>query len=124
MSSKVYHQKGFFQTFLTCLLIIAISFITIRYKTLFVEESATYNLFEFQASLLLATGLLLKWKYIRQITGFVILISLIGTIILIVTTSMEFLLSNIILSIALSLVVYFLLFSNSVKMYVNEAGFQ
>ncbi|KPJ96411.1 MAG: hypothetical protein AMJ53_00725 [Gammaproteobacteria bacterium SG8_11] len=123
MSSNVNQQKGLFQTLLACFIIVTVSFVTQRYKSLFITESGTFNLIEGQASLLLAAGLILKWKYIRLISGLWIIISLVMVIIVIVVTGKEFLLPNILLSIVLSILAYLLLFSNSVKMYVNDSGF-
>lgn len=116
-----FHQKGLFQTVLVGFLIILIGFFTNRYMSLFVGESGNFNLIEPQASILLAAGLLLKWKYIRQIAGFWMLVSLLLVIFAAVSMDRGFLLSNILLCIGLGIILYFLFFSDSLKTYVENA---
>lgn len=90
--------------------------------SLFVGESGNLNLIEPQASILLAAGLLLKWKYIRQITGFWIFISLFLVILTIFAMDKEFIFSNILLSIGFGIILYFLFFSDSLKTYVENTN--
>jgi hypothetical protein len=89
---------------------------------LFIGESGNLNIIEGQASFLLALGLLLKWKYIRLISGLWIILAFVGVLIFIVVIGKEILIPNILLLITLSILGYLLLFSNSLKMYVDDLG--
>lgn len=75
MNEKFYQQKGFYQTLLTSILIISISLITQYKKTLFVQETGNFKIYG-SLGMLLAVGLLLKWKFVREILGVLSLIVL------------------------------------------------
>lgn len=119
MKTKFYQEKGFFLTLLTSILIISIALLTEYKKTLFVHETGNFKIFG-SLGVLCAIGLLLKWKYVRQILGVIVLIALVGIIFIMTGTSKEFLLSYSILLTALVLVAYFLFLSRSVRNYVSN----
>jgi len=120
MASNIFDQKGLFQTVLVGFLIVLVSFFTKRYTSVFFGTSGNLNILELQASILLAAGLLLKWKYIRQIAGFWMLISLLFLIFAIVAMDKEYLLANILLALGLGIILYFLFFSDSLRAYVED----
>jgi len=118
MKVKFYQQEGFFTTLITSVLIILIAIITEHFQSLFVPETGRLKLFG-DVGIILAVGLLLKWKYVRQILGVLVLIATFGLLFIVTNASSEYLLSQSILLIALALITYFLLFSSSVRNYVN-----
>ncbi|NVO11847.1 MAG: hypothetical protein HXX16_17950 [Bacteroidales bacterium] len=120
MKTKLFQEKKFFLTLLTSILIISIVLIIDYKKTLFVHETGHLKILGGGLGIILAIGLILKWKYIRQILGVLVLISLVAVIVMAIGSSKEFLLSYSILLSTLILIAYFLLFSKSVKDYVNS----
>jgi putative effector of murein hydrolase len=120
MKTKFYQEKGFFLTLITSILIILIILIIDYKKTLFVHETGHLKILGGGLGIILAIGLILKWKYIRQILGVLVLMSLFGVIFIAIGSSKEFLLSYSILISTLFLIVYLLLFSKSVKDYINS----
>jgi putative effector of murein hydrolase len=120
MKTKFYQEKGFFLTLLTSILIISIILIIDFKKTLFVRETGHLKILGGGLGIILAIGLILKWKYVRQILGVLVLISLVGVIFIAIGSSKEFLLSYSILLSTLFLIAYLLLFSKSVKDYINS----
>jgi hypothetical protein len=119
MKEKFYQKKGFYQSLFTSVLIIAIAVITDRFKTLFVPETGNLKLFG-GIGIILALGLLLKWKYVRQILAVLVLIALFAMIFILINTSSEFILNQSILLIALAVASYFLILSSSVRNYVKS----
>jgi hypothetical protein len=119
MKEKFYQKKGFYQALFTSVLIIAIEVITGQFKTLFVSESGNLKLFG-GIGIILALGLLLKWKYVRQILGVLVLFALFAMIFILINTSREFILNRSVLLIALAVAFYFLIISSSVRNYVNS----
>jgi hypothetical protein len=119
MKTKFYQEKGFFLTLLTSILVISIALITEYKKTLFVQETGTIKIIG-SLGVLLAIGLLLKWKYARQILGVIVLIGIVGIIFIMTGISKEFLLSYSILLTTLVLIAYFLFLSRSVRNYVSN----
>lgn len=120
MKTRFYQEKGFFLTLITSILIILIILIIDYKKTLFVQETGHLKILGGGLGIILAIGLILKWKYIRQILGVLVLLSLVAVIGMIIGSSKEFLLSYSILLSTLILIAYLLLFSKSVKDYVNS----
>ena len=119
MNKKFYHQKGFYLTLLTSILIISVSLITQYKKALFVHETGNIKIFG-SLGTLLAIGLLLKWKFAREILGVFSLIAFVAIVIIMINTNKEFLISYGILLITLTLIILLLIFSNSVKSFLNN----
>lgn len=119
MNKKFYQQKGFYLTLLTSILIISISLITQYKKTLFVQETGNFKIYG-SLGMLLAVGLLLKWKFVREILGVLSLIVIASTVWIMLNGNKEFLISYGILLIVLIIVLYLLIFSKSVKGFVNR----
>ena len=120
MNNKFYKQKGFLITLITTLLIISIALITEHKKEFFVHENGNIKVFG-SIGITLAIGLLLKWRFVREILGFLVLISIIGFIFInIISSNHDFLVANIILILGLIIVFYLLIISKSVKNYMNN----
>lgn len=119
MKEKLYQRKGFVPTLLTTILIIAIAIITKQFKTLFVHESGNLKVFGV-LGILLAIGLLLRWKYVRQILGVIVLLVTALISYRIFNVEQEFLLSHSILLASLIVIFYFLIVSKSVKYYIEN----
>ncbi len=120
MKTKLFQDKGFLLTLVTSILIILIVLIIDYKKTLFVHETGHLKILGGGLGIILAIGLILKWKYFRQILGVLVSMSLIGVIFIAIGSSKEYLLSYSILLSTLILIAYFLLFSKSVKDYVKS----
>jgi len=118
MKEKFYQRKGFLPTLFTTVLIIAVAVITDHYKTLFVHETGNIKIFG-GLGILLAFGLLLRWKYVRQILGVFALIATTGITFHIFNVDKEFILSTFILLGGLILISYFLIVSESIKSYIG-----
>jgi len=118
MKEKFYLRKGFYSTLFTSILIIAVDIITGYYKTLFVHETGNIKIFG-GLGIILALGLLLRWKYTRKILGFIALIATTGIAFHIFNVDKEFILSTSILLGGLILISYFLIVSKSIKSYIG-----
>ncbi len=119
MKQKIYQQEGFLVTFIVALLVISISLITEHSQSLFVHETGNIRYFG-SFGIILSIGLLLKWRYARIILGFLTLLALIITILILVKTEQEFLLAYTILTIALLFASYLLWFSKALKIYTDD----
>jgi hypothetical protein len=119
MTVKMYQRAGFTQTTIAALLVTLVSLINYLDKDLYVHETGNIKIFG-GAGLLLATGLLLRWRYVRIILGILASISLFGLILITVTTigsSVDFVVPRIILLSMLAFIAYLTLFSKAVKTY-------
>lgn len=101
MISKFYKQPGFYPKLFTTIQIILISVSTIYFKTLYVTESGKFNI-PSNIGIILSLGLLLKWKYIRQILSIFIILSIYGEIMFISTIYQEYIIAHSILYISIS----------------------
>lgn len=119
MKQVLYQQKGFLSTVFTALLIIAIAVTTKYFDSLFVPETGNIKIFG-GIGVILAVGLIFRLKYIRVIIGFLSLIAVLGMTPLIFMAKEPFILPLSILVAALALINYFLLFSKSLKTYVDR----
>jgi len=115
---KTYRQTGFFPTLFITFLITFITLFTHYNKTLFVQETGNFKIFGV-VTIILAFWLLLKWRYVRQILTIIVgvVTVVMGSITFVVPT--EFRTAYIILTGALLLVLYLLIFSTAVKQYVK-----
>lgn len=119
MNQALYRQKGFLSTLFTTLLIIAIAVVTDYFDTLFVPETGNLKIFG-GIGIILAVGLIFKWNHVRLILS---VISAGALIVLILFAGMArdpYIIPRLILSVALALSTYFLLFSKAVKTYVDR----
>ncbi len=115
MNTKFIQQKGFIPTLLASILLIFISEIQHYAKDYFVTETGNFKILG-GLGLILAIGLLLKWRYFRQISA-VISGFLMGVVVIFgIFAGSKFILSYIILATAL-LLLFVLLLSKPVVLY-------
>jgi len=119
MNEALYLQKGFLSTLFTSVLIISIAVATDYFDSLFVPETGKLKIFG-GIGIILAVGLVFKWKYVRFILSIIASIAFLGVIAILTVASVQFILPLSILLAALTLITYFLLFSKSVKTYVDR----
>lgn len=113
---KFYQQKGFWITLLTAILIVSVKLLTSFKYTLFVEEDGSFSMFG-NGGILLAAGLLLKWKHIRKILIVSVFFGLCICIGYAFNPDSPYHLNYMLLGIVLIGISY-LLFSDSVKKYL------
>lgn len=117
MIVKMYQRTGFTQTMVAASLVTLVSLITYVKKDLFVHETGNVQIFG-GAGLLFATGMLLRWRYVRTILGVSVCFSLSGLILITAFgSSQEFLVPRVVLMLTLALIGYLTLFSKAVKIY-------
>jgi len=116
MNKALYSQKGFRSTLLTSLLIISIAIATEYFDALFVHETGNIKIFG-SIGIVLALGLIFKWRYVRNILSVFSFIAFAGSIFMVSGASEEYLIPLSILLATLALINYFLVFSKSVKTY-------
>ncbi len=115
MKIKFIEQKGFIPTLMASLLLIFVSTVNNYAKEYFVPETGHFKLLG-GLGLVLAIGLLLRWRYFRQISA-VISGFLMGIVVIFgISAGSQFLLSYIILATAL-LLLFLLLLSKPVILY-------
>lgn len=119
MNEALYRQKGFLSTLFTTLLIISIAVATDYFDALFVPETGNIKIFG-GIGIILAVGLIFRWKYVRYILGVISFVALFAMIFFISFASEPFILPLSILLAALALITYYLLFSKSLKTYVDR----
>jgi hypothetical protein len=117
MKKVFIYQEGFLSTLLTAVLIFSIAIATEYFQHFFVPETGNIKIFG-GIGILLAIALLLKMKYVRQILSVVTFIAMVVVILIIYMAEREFVYAHSTLLVALGLVAYFLVFSDSVKTYV------
>ncbi len=116
MKEKFYQQKAFYWTLLTSILIITVSLLTHYEKVVLGTGNAkVYG----SLGIVFAIGLLLKWKFVREILAVITLLGLVG-LIFITFSSKELTQSNGILGIALLIISYLLLFCKPVTSYLKS----
>jgi hypothetical protein len=116
---KYYTREGFVPTLIAAMLIVSIALITQFRKDLFVEESGSLKVFG-TLGILLAVGLVLRWRRMREIMGVIVGLSLLMMVpILVMTANTRFFFNYVILSILLSVTLYLLIFSKAVKNYIS-----
>jgi hypothetical protein len=69
-------QTGFRHAVVTCILIVIISLLTSYKKELFVAETGHLKLYGGGIGILLAIGLVLRWRYVREILAVLTAITL------------------------------------------------
>jgi len=116
MNKALYSQKGFWSTLLTSLLIISIAIATEYFETLFVHETGNIKIFG-SIGIVLALGLIFKWRYVRTILSVFSFIALLLSILIVFDASEAYLIPRSILLATLALITYLLIFSKSVKAY-------
>jgi hypothetical protein len=119
MNEALYRQKGFRSTLFTTLLIISIAVVTNYFDTLFVPETGNLKIFG-GIGIILAVGLIFKWKHVRFILAIIASLGFIACIFMVYSASEQFIIPRLILLATLALITYFLLFSKSVKTYVKR----
>lgn len=116
MNEALYSQKGFRSTLFTSLLIISIAIATEYFDTLFVHETGNIKIFG-SIGIVLALGLIFKWRYVRTILSIFSFLALVGSIFMVSDAGEAYLIPRSILLAAIALITYFLIFSKSVKAY-------
>jgi len=119
MNKALYSQKGFRSTLLTSLLIIAIAIATEYFEALFVHETGDIKIFG-GIGIVLALGLIFKWRYVKAILSIFSFMALVGSIFMVSGASEEYLIPLSILLAAIALINYFLVFSKSVETYTSR----
>ncbi|MDE5417058.1 hypothetical protein L3049_03480 [Labilibaculum sp. DW002] len=71
MNLKFYKQKGFLATLCAAIILLAIPIVTDIYKESFLSETGNYKIMG-GFSIILAIGLLAKWKIMWNIAGIII----------------------------------------------------
>ncbi len=118
MKIKFIEQKGFIPTLIASILLIFISTVHNYAKDYFVPETGNFKLLG-GLGLVLAVGLLLKWKYVRQISAVVSGFLMTTVVIIGIFAGSQFLTSYIILATAL-LLLFMLLLSKPVIEYAKS----
>jgi hypothetical protein len=117
MNLKMYQRAGFTQTLVAALLLVLVCQIS-RFKYLFVPETGNIRILG-NFGLLLALGMLLRWRYVRVMVGILMCPALLmlsyGA-----SPSQEFFLSYLALMFVVGLIIYFTLFSKAVKTYFGS----
>ena len=111
--------RGYYLTILIIILVLSIWLATYFGKTLFVYETGNIG---FAKGLipLLSIGLLFKLKYLREILSIIYSLSLIMMLFILFLSNQIFFISNLILTIAICIICYLLIFSRDVKLYVES----
>ena len=119
MKKKYHYQEGFLSTLLTAVLIFLIATATEYFKHFFVHDTGNIKIFG-GIGILLAIGLLFKLRFTRYILSVITFIAMIMATLMIYWSDKEFVYAHSTLLVALGLVAYFLVFSDSVKKYVES----
>lgn len=122
MNTQIVNQKGFKEIVAVTILIIAVSLLTFIKKELFVHESGTMQVYG-SIGVLLAFGLLLKWKYARPIllfiTGFWIIVTFFSGRLLFMEEDIDRAINNLILG-GILIVIFLLLISKPLKTFQTK----
>lgn len=118
MKKRFYYQEGFLSTLLTAILIFSIAIVTEYFKHFFVAETGNIKIFG-GLGILLALGLLLKVRYTRQILSVFAFLAIVVIVFMIYISHIAFIYAHSTLLLALGLIAYLLIFSGSVKKYVE-----
>tara|TARA_R110001583_G_scaffold21469_2_gene81554 strand:+ start:7674 stop:8036 length:363 start_codon:yes stop_codon:yes gene_type:complete len=116
MKKRFHYQEGFLSTLLTAILFFLIATATEYFKHFFVHDTGNIKIFG-GIGILLAIGLLFKVKFTRYILSVITLLAIAMTLFMIFWSGKEFVYAHSTLLVALGLVAYFLVFSDSVKKY-------
>lgn len=119
MKTSIKKQKGLQSVIFVFLIILGISFITSFYKELFVHSTGNIKIFG-STSILLGIGLLLKWKYSREILTMITFFGIMGMAFVVFNSASPYIIPNTILLISLVVLFYLLWISNSIKGYIEN----
>jgi len=117
MKKRFYHQEGFRSTLIIAVLIFSIATATEYFDSLFVHETGNIKIFG-GIGILLAIALLFRMRFVRYILSVITLLAIVMTLLMLYWSGGEFVYAHASLLVALGLIAYFLVFSNSVKTYV------
>jgi hypothetical protein len=118
MNKKLYQRKGFYHALFTSVLIFFIVLGIEIFKMELIPETGKLKYPDFIV-LILALGLVLRWKHVRQILGVISSFASVLIIFSIITSSKEFILARSLLLLALVLVSYLLVVSRALKNYIE-----
>lgn len=117
MDMKLYQKEGFWATFSTAFLLIAIQLTTYYFKEFFVPETGNLKLFG-GLGVILAIALIFKIKLVWYVINVLTFLCLLPVIFMVFWQGQDYLLARLVLLFALvSLIV--LLLSKPVRTYVN-----
>lgn len=112
-------QKGRIEIIFVALFIMAVTLLSNFSKELFVESTGNYKVFG-NLGLLLALGLLLKWKYVRFFSAFSIFAAIIGSLYAVLQFQDKTLAHTALIA-GFSISFYLLVFSKNVKAYMAHS---
>jgi len=119
MKTNIENNKGILATIIAFLIILGITAVTHFYKELFVHPTGNTEMFR-SIGVFLGIGMLLKWKYTREILGVLIFLGIIVRALVVIFSVSPYLIPNTILLISLLILFYLLKISNSVKEYISS----
>ncbi|MRT94578.1 hypothetical protein [Ancylomarina sp. 16SWW S1-10-2] len=119
MKKQFYNQEGFLSTLFTVVLIFAIAIATEYFDSLFVHDTGHIKIFG-GIGVVLAIALLFRLKFVRYILSIITLLAIVATLFMLYGSGGEFVYAHSVLLVSLSLIAYFLVFSNSVQNYVGR----
>ena len=111
-------SKGFYLTLITAILVTAISLLTEYKQELFVPESGNLKFFG-GVGIILSIGLLLKWKYVREILGVLVVFSLFAMAFIFLRSESKFLIPRLGLFLSFGLIAYLLIFAKDLREYIE-----
>ena len=119
MSTPIYRQEGFYHTLAAAVLIIAVSLTTSYFKNSLSVEFVNIKIYG-NLGIIFAIGLILKWKYIPEVTGGISFLASMFVLIGLFFANTQHFLQLISLLIVLIIITYLLLFNTKVKEFQNS----
>ncbi|MBC35838.1 MAG: hypothetical protein CL663_07360 [Bacteroidetes bacterium] len=119
MSTPIHRQEGFFHTLAAAVLIIAVSLTTSYFKNSLSTEYVNIKIYG-NLGIIIAIGLILKWKYIPEVTGGITFLACTFIFISFFFANTQHFLQLIALLIVLIIITYLLLFNTKVKAFQNS----
>ncbi len=117
MNLKFHQQKGFVATLSAAIILIAIPIVTDVYQELFVAETGHFKIMG-GLTIIIAIGLLLKWRFVHHIAGILTAIILFAAIFMVFAMGMNYAMAYVALIITL-IVLMILLQSKALKNYMR-----
>lgn len=119
MKNSLYRQKGFWTTFVAAVIIVSIVLVTEYQKQMFVPETGNIKVFG-TLGIVLAIGLIFKWRYVREILMTVLMFSIGFIFFVLFNTESQFIVSFGILLTAMIVAFSLIAFSPSVRRYYKK----
>jgi hypothetical protein len=115
MKSKHFNNTGQFETYLVAALLIFVTLTTLFFKEWFIEPTGRIEIFG-KLGVVLAIGLIYKWKYAREILSFLSSVACISTLMIFMFNGFSAL-PFLALSLMFGLCFYLLAFSRNLAAY-------